>query len=113
MHLLHHAYSLVEDELKSSKSVDLSTYLTSVLLYVGRMGLGEASLWKLYRGFAWDCAINNSPNVTIKALEALAERNIRDTKLLNAVGNALSQSVESLHPIQVTRIADVFARSGF
>ncbi|GIX65445.1 cysteine desulfurase [Babesia caballi] len=102
----------VEEELASHNSTTEPVCMASMLLYLGRMGIGSCSLWNLYSRYALGGA-HQTPRVLLKTLESFSSRGLRDLRLLNAAGDALAHAVDSLHPAEVARVADVYARSRF
>ncbi|GBE60084.1 cysteine desulfurase [Babesia ovata] len=105
--------SVIEDELVHSKSSDDMVFITSVLGYLGRMGIGSVSLWRLFSRYTAAEGLHSNPRVLLKALESFCDRRIKQPSLLNQAGDALAYALDSLRPSEVARVADVYSRLGF
>ncbi|CDR94768.1 cysteine desulfurase, putative [Babesia bigemina] len=105
--------SVIEDELIHSESSEDAVYITSVLGYLGRMGVGSVPLWRLFSRYTATEGIHSNPRVLIKALESFCDRRIKHESLLNQAGDALALVLDSLRPSEVARVADVYSRLGF
>lgn len=105
--------SVIEEEMGTCGSVDNEVFITSVIMYLGRMGMGRVTLWRLYSTFASNSTVYSTPSSLIKCLEAFSNRQVIHKPLFNMAGDMLTQTMESLHPAQLARIAEVYSRSKF
>ncbi|GFE55640.1 cysteine desulfurase [Babesia ovis] len=92
--------------------IDL-VYLSSILSYIGAMGMGTPSLWRMYSRHIEHSLFETNPRVLLKTLESFCARRLRDRFLLEASGTVLSGSVDKLHPTEVARLSQVYASSGY
>eukprot|EP00371_Babesia_bovis_P000851 XP_001609498.1 hypothetical protein [Babesia bovis T2Bo] len=90
--------------------VDNTVYISSILAYLGAMGMGSKHLWKVYSNYARYMAMETRPRVLIKTLEAFCARRLKDTGLMDTIGDVVASTLETLHPDEVVRISQVYAR---
>lgn len=109
----HILMPIIREELETFNHEGNALYVTSVLIYLGRMNLGDLSLWRLYSHYITQAAMNHHPYLLLKSLETFSARNVRCNELLSKAGDILSEAVDSLHPSQVSRIADIYSSSKF
>ncbi|ORM39873.1 Cysteine desulfurase SufS [Babesia sp. Xinjiang] len=105
--------SLIETELEPSESTDGVVYMSSILSYIGGMGMGTSALWSLYSRYMCVSGLHNNPRVLIKALESFCSRRICDRYLLQMAGDALATAIDTFHPAEVARVSDIYVRSGY